>query len=298
MAKAATLPLGCLLRRADRHLVWRLHAACFGAQRPGVYPDVALAEVCDPAEPVVLHDLVADTFHVTEPELLVLAGLARRVRARTVFELGTADGRTTRNLAANLEPGGEVFTLNLPLEDDPGHWQGVPLGARFLGTAEEARITQLIGDSRTFDFSPYAGRCQLVFIDADHAEESVWSDTHTALGMIDRGMGVIAWHDALRYGVQRALPRVRPASWACRSTWWPGRTWRSPASRTGEQSVPKTGRWRRRGPGPLPPGLTHEADRSPAQAPAPQCCVDRPAPSAARGLRPGLAPLAAVVAHQ
>ena len=208
VAKAATLPLGCLLRRADRHLVWRLHAACFGAQRPGVYPDVALAEVCDPAEPVVLHDLVADTFNVTEPELLVLAGLARRVRARTVFELGTADGRTTRNLAANLEPGGEVFTLNLPLEDDPGHWQGVPLGARFLGTAEEERITQLIGDSRTFDFSPYAGRCQLVFVDADHAEESVWSDTHTALGVIDRRMGVIAWHDALRYGVQRALPRA------------------------------------------------------------------------------------------
>jgi predicted O-methyltransferase YrrM len=206
--RAAVLPVTCLLRRPERHLVWKLSEVCFGAQRPGVYPDVSLGALLHRDTVVRLVDIPPERYNVAEAELFAVAALASRLRAMVAFEFGTADGRTTRNLAANLPPSGRVYTLNLPLERDPTHHQDTPVGSRFLRTEEAERIIQLWGDSREFDFMPYAGRCQFVFIDADHAEGAVWSDSQAGLELVDRRRGVILWHDALRYGVQHALPRL------------------------------------------------------------------------------------------
>jgi predicted O-methyltransferase YrrM len=206
--RAIVLPVTTLLRRTDRHLAWRLNEVCFAGRRPGVYPEVDLASLIERSTSVRILELPAESYNVTETELLALAALTSRLHPRAVFEFGTADGRTARNLAANVELSGHVYTLNIPIDQDRTHNHNVPVGSRFLGSPEADRITQLWGDSRLFRFEPYWGRCQVIFIDADHADAAVWSDSQTALRLVDRERGMILWHDALRYGVQTALPRL------------------------------------------------------------------------------------------
>lgn len=207
--RCCVLPVSCLLSRRERHLMWRLYEVCFGALRPGVYPEVALSTLVGRDSVVTLAELPAHDYNVTEHELLALAALTRRLRPRTAFEIGTADGRTTLNIAINQAPEGRVLTLNLPLDQDyTVHRQECGVGERFLGHPAQQRITQLWGDSRTFDFTPYWGTCELVFIDADHSAEAVRRDSETALRLVDRERGVVLWHDALRYGIAEVLPQI------------------------------------------------------------------------------------------
>ncbi|MEX1187615.1 MAG: class I SAM-dependent methyltransferase, partial [Bacteroidia bacterium] len=56
------------------------------------------------------------------------------------------------------------------------------------------RITHLFGDSRSFDFTPYEGKSDLVFIDGDHHFDSVVEDTRTAFRLVSE-KGIIVWHD-------------------------------------------------------------------------------------------------------
>ena len=125
--------------RRDRHLTWKLWEVSSGAERPGVYPEVSLGELVDADATMTIQSLPNQTYNVTELELLAVSALTRQIRARTAFEIGTADGRTTLNIANNAMPGGTVFTLNLPLNaapmdrvsDNAGHNQGVPVGFNF-----------------------------------------------------------------------------------------------------------------------------------------------------------------------
>ena len=81
---------------------------------------------------------------------------------------------------------------------------GSRVGWRYYQTPDEHKITQLLGDSATFNFSDYLKRMDLVFVDGSHAIEYVRSDTENAFKMICSGAGVIIWHD---YGDE--FPDVR-----------------------------------------------------------------------------------------
>jgi predicted O-methyltransferase YrrM len=209
-ARAALLPLSSLLSRTERKLLWEWNEVGWGARRSGVYPEVSLASLMERGDEVRLLELPAEIYHLSEIKLMTLAALTARARARVVFEVGTADGRTTRNLAANVGPDGHVYTLNIPLEQDAIHrrLQDLPVGSRFRDSPEADRITQLWGDSRSFDFTPYLQRCQVVFLDAESSDAAVWADSQSALRLVDRGAGLIVWNDALSYGWVTALPRL------------------------------------------------------------------------------------------
>src|SRR4029077_12735739 len=93
-----------------------------------------------------------------------------------IIEIGTFDGRTTLNLAINSAPNVAVVTLDLPKDFTPKFPMNIgeyklankPIsGARYrncasIWTKDAARITQLLGDSATFDWSPYIGKAGLV----------------------------------------------------------------------------------------------------------------------------------------
>ncbi len=64
----------------------------------------------------------------------------------------------------------------------------------YLGTPVAAKITQLFGDSKAFDATPYAGQCDLVFVDGFHARSYVESDSRKAFAMLWPG-GHVLWHD-------------------------------------------------------------------------------------------------------
>ncbi len=152
-------------------------------------------------------------------ETCVLLCAARLVRARRFFEFGTFLGTTTLNLALNAPEDAEIFTLDLPAEeakmvtrsDDEGErirerlsYGGV---MDFTGLACAGKIKQLAGDSRTFDFSPFAGYFDLIFIDGGHSLETVSSDTANAFRMIGKGRpACIFWHD---YGNPDCLANTR-----------------------------------------------------------------------------------------
>lgn len=62
----------------------------------------------------------------------------------------------------------------------------------------------LSGDTARFDFSPWYGTRDLVFIDACHEYEYVMKDTEIALKFLQLG-GIIVWHD---YGTWVGVPRA------------------------------------------------------------------------------------------
>ena len=72
------------------------------------------------------------------------------------------------------------------------------------------RITQLYGDSASFDFSPWYGQMDFVFVDGAHAYNYVVNDTNIALKLLNPRGGIIIWHDyGVWKGVTRALNELR-----------------------------------------------------------------------------------------
>jgi hypothetical protein len=175
------------------------------------------------ARPIVLAQPRKNQGDVNLAELSVIATAAASVSAGDeIVEIGTFDGRTTLNLAANSPPHLSVFTLDLPPDSAPkfdlasGERAFVDKprsGRHFVEAAPEwqaqgKRITQLFGDSATFDWSPHYGRAGLVFVDGSHAHDYVMADTDTALKLVAH-KGVVIWHDyGVWEGVTRALEEI------------------------------------------------------------------------------------------
>jgi len=138
-------------------------------------------------------------------ETMCLLTLQKIVRPKVTFEFGTCLGATTLNLALNSDT--EIFTLDLPPlkamqtyelkewdNSDPNISALLNNEREYHGLIDLKQITELVGDSREFDFSPYYSACDFIWIDGGHSYEVVESDTRNALKMIRPG-GVIAWHD-------------------------------------------------------------------------------------------------------
>lgn len=136
--------------------------------------------------------------------LAQIVGLAKALEAQTIFEIGTYNGVTALVVARNL-PRVTVHTLDLPpettpqlavSESDPGNFSRFARRA-YEGQPEGDRIVQHLGDSATFDFSPYFGTCQLVYIDGAHSYEYVANDTRIAIKLLSSN-GTIVWDDYWR----------------------------------------------------------------------------------------------------
>jgi predicted O-methyltransferase YrrM len=134
---------------------------------------------------------------------VVLCALARLVRPGIFFEIGTYLGETTLAVAQN-NPDATIYTLDLPSPDArknavlemTDEWLFVKWGrgTAFRNTSESARIRELQGDSATFDFTPYAGKIDMAFIDGSHSYSYVRSDTEAILKTLSPS-GTIVWHD-------------------------------------------------------------------------------------------------------
>jgi predicted O-methyltransferase YrrM len=167
-------------------------------------PPVKVEELPGAERAVRLCEPVAADGNVSLLELLVIARLVAWQKPECVFEIGTFDGRTTLNIAANMD--GEVLTLDLPASEvaatqlpidpsDANYIDKPASGTRFHGRPESRRIRQLFGDSATFDFSEWRGRVDLVFIDGAHSREYVLNDSDRARSLLRASGGIILWHD-------------------------------------------------------------------------------------------------------
>jgi len=196
---------------ADAYQRWR-------AKVPAL-PQITSRDLLEVSDPLELREVNGGDGNVTISELAIVTAIVRQRRAQAVFEIGTFDGRTTLNIAANAPPDAVVYTLDLPREGltsaglrldehDAKYIDKPASGARF-NTARASdvahKIHQLWGDSATFDFSPYQDAMDLVFVDGSHAYEYILSDSKNAAKLLRHQAGTILWHD---YG----------------TPWWPGVT--------------------------------------------------------------------------
>lgn len=216
------------LRVLLRHLGWRRETAApveeagwLGARIPAV----GLAEIVDHDLPVKMLCPDMAGGNVTLHELLAINHLVNKHQPRRMFEIGTFNGRTALNMAANAPAGAEVVTLDLPragldsaalrLEDGDVPFVDKPAsGTCFAATCYAGQIRQVYGDSATFDISPYAGKMDLVFVDGSHSYEYVKADSQTALRLLKSSGGVILWHDygsSCWPGVAKALGELLDA---------------------------------------------------------------------------------------
>jgi predicted O-methyltransferase YrrM len=166
-----------------------------------VFPDAAFADIRmlnvgrrDPTTSTTLYELGC-----------LLMGRAQ-ADAEKIVEVGTFDGNTTLNLAANVGEEGLVVTLDLPLEEQEPEL-GLEIdsalrnvtdrqvvGEQFQNRPEKERIRQVFGDSARLDWKELPGPFDMAFIDGCHAYEYVKSDTANALKVLRPG-GLVIWHD-------------------------------------------------------------------------------------------------------
>jgi hypothetical protein len=172
-------------------------------------------DVFPAAQEIIIHGRFQDGTAGGTHSLLELAALAAAVKyvdPQCIFEIGTHVGRTSRILLLNSKPSCRLYTLDLPTEKcrhEPGR--------DLKGTSEMPQVTLLSGDSREFDFTPWAGKCDLVWVDGSHEYDYVKADSENALRIVSE-RGWILWHDyrhthtwdgVTRY--LRELKKTRPA---------------------------------------------------------------------------------------
>lgn len=172
-----------------------------------------------PSRPIFLVEAAKANGNVRVSELAVLAKAAAVVApGREIVEIGTFDGRTTLNLAVNSDPATPVFTLDLPpdlatkfaLDQGERKFVEKPVpGERYrqCGTPwkdSTGKITQLLGDSGSFDWEAHFGKAGLVFVDGSHAYDYARHDTEMAFKLVAPG-GMVFWHD---YGVWQGVTRA------------------------------------------------------------------------------------------
>lgn len=160
--------------------------------------------------------------YIEDHQVMLIAALGQGLGAKTFFEFGTNRGRATWTVAHN-NPEITVYTLDIPLGqhsddlalrlescDEHCFRPGAACGEAFHDTPEAARIMQLWGDSATFDYSPYEGSIDLIYIDAAHTYEYVKSDTDNALRMLSPS-GTIVWDDyGSNPGVYKLVNELAP----------------------------------------------------------------------------------------
>lgn len=213
LSSLALYPFSRLARHRLSHAFEALNFPFYGKNY------VELSELIEDNDLMVrVEPLKSNKHNTTEFELVAICAIIKDKKCNHIFEIGTFDGRTTRAMALNLlDSDGKIFTLNLPPETETVNLitssvdvdlaSKVVSGERFLNTAEERQIVQLWGDSATFDFEPYYGKMDLVFIDGAHSEDYVANDTDKALQLITSDGGWILWHDAPLFGVVKFFRR-------------------------------------------------------------------------------------------
>lgn len=126
-------------------------------------------------------------------DLALLKTLAEHFQAENYFEIGTWRGESVANVASIVP---HCTTLNLSREEilQLTHSEDYA-DLHFFFSKNLPNVTQLLGNSETFDFSPYEKQFDLIFIDGDHHYEAVRRDTQSILPLLKNEKSIIVWHD-------------------------------------------------------------------------------------------------------
>lgn len=127
-----------------------------------------------------------------------IAGLVHVLQPKICIEIGTSLGLVTATIASNAPAASQVHTIDMSNDER--------IGSFFRDRPEKSKITQHFGSSTEFDFQPFAGAVDLMFVDGSHEFADVCRDSENAFYALSP-RGVIIWHDVTPYfpGVMKAL---------------------------------------------------------------------------------------------
>jgi predicted O-methyltransferase YrrM len=139
-------------------------------------------------------------------EILILSAICKFINAKNICEIGTYDGNTALNLAANSPDDALITTIDLPPNwngqfelDIPQPYINVQdrtkIGLQYKNTKYSHKIIPIFEDSAKINWGMnFPVSFDLVFIDGCHYYEYVNKDTQNALQHIKPG-GLLIWHD-------------------------------------------------------------------------------------------------------
>ena len=161
-------------------------------------PQVALCEIV--GKPVIRVDGSYSYVDGSLPwnDIVALMSLLVDRSPRSVVEIGTFNGYTTRLMALNL-PEAEIHTIDLP-EDYGDNSTGMPkddwhlisvrrVGREYLADRSVKNVRQHFGDTAELVFP----RAEAFFIDGAHTYAYVRNDTEKALACPEARL--LVWHD-------------------------------------------------------------------------------------------------------
>ena len=122
-------------------------------------------------------------------EIKVIATITKALNPRNVLEIGTFEGRTSLNIALNMDKNSKLYTMNLPQDKCPDF----KIGKFFRNSKVSNMIQQIEADSLKFDFSKLT-KMDMIFIDGAHGHDAVLSDTKNAMKLLNKN-GIILWDD-------------------------------------------------------------------------------------------------------
>lgn len=142
-------------------------------------------------------------------DMMLLAGLAERIRDCRYFEIGTWRGESVANVSSRCSA---CYTLSLSDEEmrSMGMHENTISSHRYF-SEKLSNVTHLRGNSRTFDFSALNQKFDLIFIDGDHHYEAIVSDTRNIFKHLVHDRSIVVWHDygfhpdKVRYEVMAAI---------------------------------------------------------------------------------------------
>jgi predicted O-methyltransferase YrrM len=164
-------------------------------------------------------------FFDPDAELDAVLETFARTRGRSFLEVGTHKGFTSAAIAATF-PRARVVTLDLP-DSMRTIWNPLPreqVGAAYRAIGVADRIEQhFLNSAELWRFAAAEEFFDVIFIDGDHSEDSVFRDLILAADLLAREGGVLLAHDytdvhepqrpGWTLGVQAAVDRflhVRP----------------------------------------------------------------------------------------
>ena len=142
-------------------------------------------------------------------ELVHVLSVAKFSDAKSILEIGTFDGFTALNFAANIDREAKVHTVDLPRVAERAYSENpyapYVVGSKFEGEPEAAKIEQLWADSTKADWLSFGGPFDMILIDGSHVYPDVKSDSANALRHL-RPRGTVFWHDYGHFlGVSKAV---------------------------------------------------------------------------------------------
>lgn len=129
----------------------------------------------------------------TPMDYFLLNSLAKRYKNCKYLEIGTWRGESIANVARFAE---ECYSISLSKEDliKRGFSERMTRTLNFFSEGLE-NVVHINADSLAFDFSSLNKKFDVIFIDGDHSEYAIKSDTRNAFELLIDENSVIVWHD-------------------------------------------------------------------------------------------------------